>query len=103
MHSAHFVCFNLGFLPGGERSIITQPATTVAALQAAVNVLEPKGLVSMLCYLGHSGGMEEYEAVRQFALQTHPGKVSVVEHRILNRTLSPVLILFWKKPLPDEM
>ena len=102
MHTAHFVCFNLGFLPGGERSIITQPATTVAALQAAVNVLKPKGLISMLCYLGHSGGMEEYEAVRQFALQTHPGEVYVVEQRS-HRPLSPVLILFWKKPLPDEM
>ena len=103
MQSAHFVCFNLGFLPGGERSIVTQPATTVAALQAAIDILEPQGLISVLCYVGHSGGMEEYEAVRRFALQTHPGKVYVVEQRILNRPLSPVLILLWKKPMPDEV
>lgn len=102
VRSANFVCFNLGFLPGGERSIITRPASTIAALRAAVDILQPQGLISMLCYLGHSGGMEEYEAVRHFAMQMHPGKVYVLEQRILNRPLSPVLILFWKKTMLDE-
>lgn len=55
VHSARFVCFNLGFLPGGERSIVTQPDTTVAALQAALRILEPRGLISVLCYVGHPG------------------------------------------------
>ena len=55
VQSAQFVCFNLGFLPGGERSVVTRPDTTVAALQAALSILTPRGLVSVLCYVGHEG------------------------------------------------
>ena len=55
VQSASFVCFNLGFLPGGERSLVTQPDTTLAALQAALRILEPQGLISVLCYVGHPG------------------------------------------------
>ena len=49
------VCFNLGFLPGGDRDIITRPGTSVAAVQAALDIVRPDGLVSVLAYTGHPG------------------------------------------------
>lgn len=53
--AAHFVCFNLGFLPGGDRSVISRPATTVAAVEAAMRILVPRGIISVLAYVGHPG------------------------------------------------
>ena len=34
------VCFNLGYFPGGDRNIITKPETTVAGIQAAMQLLQ---------------------------------------------------------------
>ena len=67
VHAASFVCFNLGFLPGGDRSIISQPATTVAALKAAMAILEPRGIISVLAYVGHPGAQHP-QPLLQFAL-----------------------------------
>ncbi|CAI0450411.1 unnamed protein product [Linum tenue] len=46
------VAFNLGYLPGGNKDIITVPQTTRLAL---------------VVYIGHPGGREELEAVEGFA------------------------------------
>ncbi|RWW31155.1 hypothetical protein GW17_00004223, partial [Ensete ventricosum] len=50
------VVFNLGYLPGGDKAILTTPGTTLAALQAAGRVLGSGGLISVMVYVGHSGG-----------------------------------------------
>ncbi|KAK9909212.1 hypothetical protein WJX75_008841 [Coccomyxa subellipsoidea] len=98
VQAASFVCFNLGFLPGGDRTIVSQPTTTVAALKAAMAILEPRGIISVLAYVGHPGGMEEYKAVQEVVMQIHPQDFTVLEQRILNRPNSPVLILLWRRP-----
>jgi uncharacterized Zn-binding protein involved in type VI secretion len=58
------VMFNLGYLPGGDRSVCTRPESTVAAIAAAVEVLRIGGVVSVVAYRGHEGGAAETEAVR---------------------------------------
>ena len=55
--------FNLGYLPHGDKSIVTQSDTTLAALEQSLMLLAPDGLISILAYRGHPGGMDEYEAV----------------------------------------
>ncbi|MFP6880071.1 MAG: class I SAM-dependent methyltransferase, partial [Roseibacillus sp.] len=65
------VMFNLGYLPGGDHSITTQTAGTVSALEQAWKLLRPGGLISMLCYRGHPGALDETNAVRRW-LETFP-------------------------------
>ena len=60
------VMFNLGYLPGGDHSITTQTAGTVSALEQAWKLLRPGGLISMLCYRGHPGALDETNAVRRW-------------------------------------
>jgi hypothetical protein len=55
--------FNLGYLPRGDRRIITRPESTLAALSALVPHLEPTGRVTLLSYRGHLGGEAEYQAL----------------------------------------
>jgi len=53
------VVFNLGYLPSGDRSIITRPETTRSALEQAVQILANGGILAITVYPGHSGGKSE--------------------------------------------
>jgi len=57
------VMFNLGYLPGGDKQLTTQPETTIVALQTATKLLAPGGLITIVVYTGHPGGHEEADAV----------------------------------------
>ena len=63
--------FNLGYLPHGDKDLITRPDTTLAALEQSLQLLMPGGLLSVLAYRGHPGGMEEYEAVLNWIHSRH--------------------------------
>ena len=70
--------FNLGYLPRGNRQIITRPDTTVLALRSVLEHLAERGRVTLLVYRGHEGGIPEYEGVREF-LEQLPGDEWLVE------------------------
>lgn len=61
------VMFNLGYLPGGDKGRTTGASTTLAALQAALALLGPGGVISLLAYTGHPGGRQEAELVKAWA------------------------------------
>jgi predicted methyltransferase len=63
----HAAMFNLGYLPGGDKSVTTQPATTLEALSALARLLLPGGLISVVAYVGHPGGLDERDAVVAWA------------------------------------
>ena len=70
------VMFNLGYLPGAPKDVITREQTTLAALEQALAHLEINGLVTLVLYPGHAGGDEETAAVRSYA-QNLAGAYSV--------------------------
>lgn len=58
------ITFNLGYLPGHQtKELITQPETTLQALEQSIELLAPGGIVTLVMYVGHPGGAEEAEAV----------------------------------------
>ncbi len=61
------VVFNLGYLPGGDRSLTTRPESTLAALRSLLPMLGERGVLTVAAYPGHPGGMEEFEAVVEWA------------------------------------
>ena len=63
------VMFNLGYLPGAPKEIMTRAETTLAALRQALTHLKLHGLVTLILYPGHPGGEEEAEAVRSYVKQ----------------------------------
>ncbi|MEX0332739.1 MAG: class I SAM-dependent methyltransferase [Puniceicoccaceae bacterium] len=64
--SVNLVCFNLGYLPGGDHAIMTRPESTLPALHEALLLLKPEGALSVLAYRGHHGAMREAETVEGF-------------------------------------
>lgn len=61
--------FNLGWLPGSDKSCITRTETTLAALHLALGWLAEGGMITVVCYPGHDGGDAEASAVEQWAAQ----------------------------------
>jgi hypothetical protein len=80
--------FNLGYLPRGNRQIITRPDTTVQALRSVLEHLAEHGRVTLLVYREHEGGAPEYEGVRLF-LEGLPGDKWLVEE-LASRSDSPL-------------
>ena len=76
--------YNLGYLPGSDRSITTQTADTVASLRGAQVRTARGGLVCVTVYVGHEGGKEEADAVRAEMASWDQAVWRVVEHRPLN-------------------
>ena len=46
------VCFNLGYLPGTDKKIITETDVTMRATEAAMLAVAQFGCVSLTCYTG---------------------------------------------------
>ncbi len=63
------VMFNLGYLPGFDKSLVTRPETTVLALSQALSILRAGGLISLLAYRGHPGGGAEVAALDAWLAQ----------------------------------
>lgn len=57
------ITFNLGYLPGGDKTITTSSSSTRTALDAAAQLLAEDGCLFVTAYRGHPGGMDEAAAV----------------------------------------
>jgi ubiquinone/menaquinone biosynthesis C-methylase UbiE len=85
--------FNLGYLPGGDKSLVTRPDTTLAALESVLAALKKGGLVTIVVYIGHPGGKAEYEALQSYTAALPQTTYTVLEYRLLNQANNPPLLL----------
>ena len=60
------VVFNLGWLPGGDKSVTTRWDTTKIALEGALSLLLPGGVCVVCVYPGHPEGEREGAALHAF-------------------------------------
>lgn len=60
------VSFNLGYLPGGDKSICTQVDTTILAVEGATKVVAPNGGIVSIIQYPHSEGREEALALKRW-------------------------------------
>ena len=60
------ITFNLGYLPGSDKSIQTRPESTEEALATSIQLLSSGGCLCVTAYRGHSGGRAEAETVESF-------------------------------------
>ncbi|XP_027908620.1 uncharacterized protein LOC114167809 [Vigna unguiculata] len=95
--SVRLVAFNLGYLPGGDKDIITVSETTSLALEAAKRILMPGGLISIVVYVGHPGGREELEAVESFATKLCVENWICCKLQMLNRPFGPIPIFLYRR------
>lgn len=78
------VLFNLGWLPGGDKSVTTEWATTKTAVLAALALLRPLGVCSVCVYPGHEKGDAERMALGELLAALPPQRFNVLHHRFVN-------------------
>ena len=92
------VLFNLGYLPRAKHQIITQPTTTIKAIEHSLRLLKPHGIVSIAIYTGHPGGMEEKNTIYEFVKNLDQSEFNVLECGFINQINNPPqLVLIEKK------
>jgi len=92
----NLIVYNLGYLPGGDKTITTRVETTLKSLERGLEILAPKGLMSFMLYPGHSEGAREESALLEMADSFSSKNFQVSHHRTLNRSSGPSLLLIHK-------
>ncbi|MDI3328105.1 MAG: class I SAM-dependent methyltransferase [Alicyclobacillaceae bacterium] len=88
--------FNLGYLPGGDRTRTTRAETTVAALRQTWEWLGEGGVVSIIAYPGHPGGAEEAAAVAGWVESVRTAARTAYRTQVVGRPEAPVWWLVMK-------
>ena len=78
------IVFNLGWLPGGDKSITTRWETTQIAIRGALDLLLPMGILTVCVYPGHAAGEEERVNLTTFFASLRPQEYNVLHQRFIN-------------------
>jgi methylase of polypeptide subunit release factors len=70
------IVYNLGYLPGTNKKVITQADTTAESLKSALSKLSKGGMISIMMYTGHPGGLSEKNSIIDL-IKTLPPKYSI--------------------------
>lgn len=91
--------FNLGYLPrSGKKAVTTMRETTMPAVDAALELLAPDGVLIVAIYPGHEEGALEGEMLREYFSRLSRFRICPSEFRILNSPSSPYFFLVEKSP-----
>ena len=89
--------FNLGYLPrSGKKGVTTMRETTMPAVEAAIDMLLPDGVLIIAIYPGHEEGELEGDMIREYFKTTSRFKICPSEFHILNSPSSPYFFLVEK-------
>ncbi|WP_227396565.1 tRNA (mnm(5)s(2)U34)-methyltransferase [Jeotgalibacillus aurantiacus] len=92
------VVFNLGYLPGGDETIVTRPRTTISAVEQCLRVMKPGGMMVLVVYHGHPEGAVERDYLLRFAEQIDGMEAHVLRYQFINnQTPSPFIIAIEKR------
>jgi 16S rRNA C1402 N4-methylase RsmH len=95
--SVDLIVYNLGYLPGSDKSITTTKESTIKSIQSGIRMLKKDGLMVIVAYPGHAEGLEEYRSVDR-QLQTMDRKVcNVLKMDYLNQKNDPPVIYIIEK------
>ena len=89
--------FNLGYLPGGDKSITTMRVTTLPAIEAAISLLDKDAILLIAVYPGHEEGDAEGREIVEYLSALSRFKVCCTKVQIINSPTSPFFIMIETK------
>jgi hypothetical protein len=90
------ITFNLGYLPGTDKSITTLPMSTITAIKNGLLLLEKNGIISITIYTGHKGGIEESNQILDYTKTLNSKDFSVLKYQFTNKKNAPYIIFIEK-------
>lgn len=91
------VMFNLGYLPKGDKAIVTKAETTVAAINQALSLVKKDGVISIMVYYGHPGTNGEKEAVDELVRGIPQDDFEVLSYKFVNQINNPPYLYLIKR------
>ncbi|GIN57649.1 rRNA methyltransferase [Lederbergia ruris] len=89
--------FNLGYLPKGDKAIVTKPKTTITAIEQLLPLLKVGGILVLVVYHGHEGGAEERDALLEYVSSLDQEFFHVLQYAFLNQRNHPPFVLAIEK------
>jgi tRNA A58 N-methylase Trm61 len=89
--------FNLGYLPGGDKSVITKPNTTIDAIDQLLKIMSPEGIIVIVIYHGHPGGDMERNQLLQYCEKIDQNVAHVLKYQFINQKNNPPFIVAIEK------
>ncbi len=89
--------FNLGYLPGGDKSIVTKPETTIRAVEGLLDILAPGGIIVLVVYHGHPEGKRERDELLPYVSQLDQKLYHVLRYEFINQKNDPPFIIAIEK------
>jgi len=93
----HVAMANLGYLPNGDKLIITKPSTTIKAITSTLERMSVGGVMSIVIYYGHEGGDVEREGVQAYLNHLDEKQYDVLTLAFPNRKKKAPIIYFIHK------
>lgn len=94
--SIHLIIYNLGYLPGGEKSITTMTNSTIISLENALKIIVPGGLISVTCYPGHEEGLKEYQEIILWTEKLDKTIYKSAHYRSISHHTAPSIVFIVK-------
>ncbi len=92
------IVFNFGRLPGGDPMIFSKSDTSVKAIDAALRLLKPEGVLCLCIYYGSFNGYDERDALLEHLKELDDRKYTVLLSEFVNRRGEPPLLAFvWNR------
>lgn len=90
--------FNLGYLPrSGKKHITTMRKTTMPAVEAAISLLAPDGILLVAVYPGHEEGKLEGDMLGEYFKTLDRHVIGVSTFRVVNSPTSPYFFIAEKR------
>ncbi|MGI1822217.1 class I SAM-dependent methyltransferase [Exiguobacterium sp. TRN 1102] len=89
--------FNLGYLPGSDKSITTHGNTTIAALSQLLDVMAVGGVIVIVIYHGHESGKVERDEVLRYVESLDQKQAGVLRYGFINQVNHPPFIVAIEK------
>lgn len=89
--------FNLGYLPGGNKTIVTRPDTTKSAINQLLEIMPPEGMIVVVIYHGHDEGQMERDSLLKFCQQLDQKSAHVLQYQFINQQNNPPFIIAIEK------
>ncbi|HHY72616.1 MAG TPA: methyltransferase domain-containing protein [Bacillus bacterium] len=77
--------FNLGYLPGGDKTIVTTADSTINAVKQLLKIMAIEGLIILVIYHGHPEGQLERDQLLEFVETIDQKWAHVLQYRFLNQ------------------
>ena len=94
--------FNLGYLPGGDKSITTKHETTLEAIVSATELLELGGALLIAVYPGHEEGTIEGNLIEELLSYCDRKVLCCSKFRIVNSPKSPFFFFVEKSDTEEK-